>query len=41
MLRTDRGTENYTLAMIQPLLHHDHTDTFAEVNSHTYGEINS
>ena len=40
-MRTDCGTENYTLAMIQPMLCHDHNDDFAGEKSHIYGRSTS
>ena len=41
VLRTDRGTENSILAMIQPMLRHNHTDLFAQHKSHIYGKSTS
>ena len=37
ILRTDMGTENSILAVIQPMLRHTGTDTFAGAASHRYG----
>ena len=36
--RTDAGTENSALAVIQPILRHNHTDEFAQEKSHRYGK---
>ena len=37
VLRTDAGTKNSLLATIQPMLRHEHTDTFSQEKSHVYG----
>ena len=41
VLRTDAGTENCILAMIQPMLRHKHIDCFAQEKSHMYGRSTS
>ena len=41
MLRTDAGTENSLLARIQPMLRHEHTDSFSKDKSHIYGRSTS
>lgn len=41
ILRTDIGTENSTIALIQPILRHGHTDSLAGENSHRYGKSTS
>lgn len=38
ILRTDAGTENSSLAYIQPVLRHNHSDEFAKESSHRYGK---
>ena len=38
IVRTDAGTENLALAVIQPILRHSHTDEFAQEKSHRYGK---
>lgn len=38
ILRTDLGTENSSVAVIQPVLRHYHTDSLAGKNSHWYGK---
>ena len=38
IVRTDAGTENSALAVIQPILRHSHTDEFAQEKSHRYGK---
>lgn len=37
ILRTDAGSENSTLAFVQPILRHYHTDEFAQERSFRYG----
>jgi hypothetical protein len=37
ILRTDAGTENSTLAFVQPILRHYHNDEFAQERSFRYG----
>ena len=41
VLRTDAGTENCLLAMIQPMLRHEHNDPFSNERSHIYGRSTS
>ena len=38
MVRTDFGTENSLLALIQPILRHNHTDAAAGGKSFVYGK---
>ena len=38
ILRTDPGTENSIVAIIQPALRHSGSDNFAGSNSHRYGK---
>uniref|UniRef100_A0A1X7UFU3 Integrase core domain-containing protein n=2 Tax=Amphimedon queenslandica TaxID=400682 RepID=A0A1X7UFU3_AMPQE len=38
LLRTDKGSENSNLAVIQPILRHFHTDSLSGKNSHRYGK---
>ena len=38
ILRTDPGTENSLVAVIQPALRHTGSDNFAGSNSHRYGK---
>ena len=38
LVRTDAGTENSALAVVQPILRHCHTDEFAQEKSHRYGK---
>ena len=37
ILRTDMGTENSSIAPIQPIFRHMHADVFSGSNSHRYG----
>lgn len=37
-MRTDPGTENSIVAVIQPVLRHIGSDSFAGCNSHRYGK---
>lgn len=41
VLRTDCGTENSHVAVIQPILRHEHADSLAGGNSHRYGKSSS
>ena len=41
ILRTDLGTENSTIAVIQPALRHGGDDKYAGENSHRYGKSTS
>lgn len=41
VLRTDRGTENSMIAVIQPMLRNSHSDSFAREKSHIYGRSTS
>ena len=41
VLRTDAGTENSLLAVIQPMLRHEHSDCFYQERSHIYGRSTS
>ena len=41
LLRTDAGTGNSLLAMIQPMLRHEHTDDLSKDKSHIYGRSTS
>ena len=38
ILRTDPGTENSIVAVVQPALRHNGSDNFAGSNSHRYGK---
>lgn len=38
ILRTDMGTENATIAVVQPVLRHSGDDSFAGGASHRYGK---
>ena len=41
VLRTDAGIENSLLARIQPMLCHEHTDSFSKDKRHIYGHSTS
>ena len=41
LLRTDLGTENSVIAVMQPMLRHNSLDNLAGVNSHRYGASTS
>ena len=41
LLRTDMGTENSSIAVIQPILRHHHYDSLSKSNSHRYGKSTS
>ena len=41
ILRTDAGTENSMLSVIQPIFRHNNTDEFAQERSFRYGRSTS
>ena len=41
LLRTDLGTENSMIAIMQPMLRHNSSDSLSGANSHRYGTSTS